>query len=186
RRAGRGAGRRGRAPGGRADVRGWGGGADMNGQFENPYGAFGPTTLFAMGVARYMKTYGATEEQLACVAVAQRKWAALNPRAMMRDPITVADVLNSRLIAWPLHLLERCLVTDGGGALVLVSAERARATDTPKKPVYIMGSGESCETPMVSQMADQLSSAAFRVAGSTAFASAGVAHKDVDHLMIYD
>jgi acetyl-CoA acetyltransferase len=165
---------------------GGGGGADVNGQFENPYGAFGPPTLFAMGVARYMKTYGATEEQLAYVAVAQRKWAAMNPRAMMRDPITVEDVLNSRLIAWPLHLFECCLVTDGGGALVLVSAERARTMGTPKKPVYIMGSGESCETPMVSQMADQLSSAAFRVAGSTAFTSAGIAHNDVDHLMIYD
>jgi acetyl-CoA acetyltransferase len=162
------------------------GGQDLPGQFEAPFGPFGPPTLFPMGVARYMKTYGLTEEQLASVAVAQRKWAAMNPRAMYRDPITVDDVLNSRLIAWPMHILECCLVTDGGGALVLVSAERARAMGTPKKPVYVMGSGESCETPMVSQMADFTSSAAFRVAGGNAIKSAGIEHKDVDHIMIYD
>jgi acetyl-CoA acetyltransferase len=133
---------------------------DPVGQFEVPFGSFGPPTLFPMGVARYMKTYGLTEEQLAMVPVVQRKWAAMNPRAMMREPITIEDVLNSRLIAWPMHLLECCLVTDGGGALVLTSAERARAMGTTKRPVYIMGTGESCETPMVSQMADFTSSAA--------------------------
>jgi len=162
------------------------GGQDLPGQFEAPFGPFGPPTLFPMGVARYMNTYGLTEEQLASVAVAQRKWAAMNPRAMYRDPITVDDVLNSRLIAWPMHILECCLVTDGGGALVLVSAERARAMGTPKKPVYIMGSGESCETPIVSQMADFTSSAAFRVAGGNAIRSAGIEHRDIDHVMIYD
>jgi acetyl-CoA acetyltransferase len=162
------------------------GGADIPSQFEAPFGPFGPPTLFPMGVARYMKTYGLTEEQLASVAVAQRKWAAMNPRAMYHDPITIEDVLNSRLIAWPMHLLECCLVTDGGGALVLVSAERARGMGTPKKPVYVMGSGESCETPLVSQMADFTTSAAFRVAGGNAIKSAGIEHKDVDHIMIYD
>lgn len=162
------------------------GGADLPGQFEAPFGPFGPPTLLPMGVVRYMKTYGLTEEQLATVAVVQRRWAGMNPRAMMRDPITVQDVLNSRLIAWPVHLLECCLVTDGGGALVLVSADRARAMGTPKKPVYVMGSGESCETPIVSQMAVFTSSAAFRVSGSNAFRSAGIEHRDVDHIMIYD
>jgi acetyl-CoA acetyltransferase len=139
-----------------------------------------------MGVARYMKTYGLSEEQLASVAVAQRTWAGQNPRAMYRDPLTIEDVLNSRLIAWPVHILECCLVTDGGGALVLVSAERARSMGTGKKPVYVLGTGESCETPIVSQMADFTSSAAFRVAGASAFKSADIEHKDVDHLMIYD
>jgi acetyl-CoA acetyltransferase len=133
-----------------------------------------------------MARYGLTEEQLAYVAVAQRKWAALNPRAMMRDPITVDDVLNSRLICWPFHLLHCCLVTDGGGALVMVSAERAKSMDLPHKPVYLLGSGEACETPMVSGMADFTSSAAFRVAGEQAFREAGISHADVDHLMIYD
>ena len=77
-----------------------------------------------------------------------------------------------------------CLVTDGGGALILTSAERAK--DFPQKPVYILGTGESVETPMVSQMEDFTSSKAFRVSGRKAFAEAGISHADVDHLMIYD
>jgi acetyl-CoA acetyltransferase len=133
---------------------------------------------------RYMKDTGLTHEQLAMVAVVQREWAGMNPRASFRDPITVEDVLNSRLIAYPFHLLECCLVTDGGGALILTSAERAK--DFPTKPVYLLGTGESVETPMVSQMEDFTSSRAFRVAGKSAFAEAGISHDDVDHLMIYD
>jgi acetyl-CoA acetyltransferase len=135
-------------------------------------------------VLRYMKEYGLTEEQLAMVAVVQREWASMNPRAMFRDPITVEDVLNSRMIAYPIRLLECCLVTDGGGALVLVSAERAK--DFPTKPVYILGTGESVETPMISQMEDFTTSKAFRVSGKKAFEEAGITHDDVDHLMIYD
>ena len=90
------------------------------------------------------------------VAVVQREWAAKNPRASFKDPITVDDVLNSRMIAWPFRKLMCCLVTDGGGALILTSAERAK--DFPHKPVYILGTGESVETPMVSQMEDFTSS----------------------------
>jgi acetyl-CoA acetyltransferase len=85
---------------------------------------------------------------------------------MYRDPITVDDVLNSRMIAYPFRLLQCCLVTDGGGALILTAADRAR--DFPQKPVYILGTGESAETPMVSQMEDFTTSRAFRVAGPTA------------------
>ena len=118
------------------------------------------------------------------VAVVQREWAAKNPRATFKDPITVEDVLNSRMIAYPFRLLQCCLVTDGGGALILVAAERAK--DFPQKPVYLLGTGESVETPMVSQMEDFTSSRAFRVAGAKAFAEAGITHNDVDHLMIYD
>ena len=156
----------------------------LNGQFEQPFGPFGPPSLFPIPVLRFMKTYGITHEQLAMVAVAQREWAAMNPRATMKAPITVADVLNSRMIAYPFRILQCCLVTDGGGALILTSADRAR--DFPRKPVYIMGAGESVETPMVSQMQSFDSSRAFRTAGQAAFREAGIAHKDVDHLMIYD
>jgi acetyl-CoA acetyltransferase len=158
--------------------------ASMQGQFELPYGTFGPTTMFTVPLLRYMKTYGLTPEQLASVAVAQRAWAARNPRAMYRDPITVEDVLSSRMIAYPLHLLECCLVTDGGGALVVTSGERA--ADLAKPPVYVLGSGESAESPLISQMADATSSAAFRRAGAAAFADAGLGPGDVDHVMIYD
>jgi acetyl-CoA acetyltransferase len=156
----------------------------LAGQFELPYGPMGPPTLFPIPVLRYMKTYGVTHEQLAMVAVVQREWAAKNPRATFKDPITVEDVLNSRMIAYPFRLLQCCLVTDGGGALILVSADRAK--DFPQKPVYLLGTGESVETPMVSQMADFTSSRAFRIAGAKAFEESGIAHKDVDHLMIYD
>ncbi len=156
----------------------------LNGQFESPFGVYGPPSMFPIPVLRYMKTHGITHEQIAMVAVVQREWAAKNPRATMKDPITVADVLNSRMIAYPFRLLQCCLVTDGGGALILTSADRAK--DFPRKPVYILGTGESVETPMVSQMKTFDSSRAFKVAGPLAFKEAGIAHKDVDHLMIYD
>ncbi len=158
--------------------------ASLAGQFELPYGVLGAPTMFTIPVLRYMKDHGLTHEQLANVAVVQREWAGMNPRATLRDPITVQDVLNSKLIAYPFHVLECCLVTDGGGALVLTSAERAK--DFPTRPVYILGTGESVETPMISQMQDFSSSRAFRVSGAKAFAEAGIRHADVDHLMIYD
>jgi acetyl-CoA acetyltransferase len=158
--------------------------ASLQGQFEMPFGPVGPPTLFTLPVLRYLKEYGLTEEDLAWVAVVQREWAGRNPRASHRDPITVEDVLGSRMIAYPFRKLMCCLVTDGGGALILTRAERAG--DFPQRPVYIVGSGESVETPLVSQMEDFTSSRAFRVAGEEAFASAGIAHDDVDHLMIYD
>ncbi len=164
--------------------RGGGGGAGLPDQFEGPYGGMGPTTMFTIGVLRYMKQYGMTHEQLATVAVVQREWASMSPRASYRDPITVEDVMASRMIAYPFHLLECCLVTDGGGALILTKAERAK--DFPQRPVYIMGTGESVETPMVSQMKDLTSSQAFRIAGADAFKSSGISHSDVDHLMVYD
>ena len=163
---------------------GGGGAASFASQFEVPYGPMGPTTLFGIGVLRYMKQYGMTHEQLASVAVAQREWAGMNPRAMYRDPITVEDVLASRVIAYPFHLLECCLVTDGGGALILTKAERAK--DFPQPPVYVLGTGESVESPMISQMADLTSSRNFRIAGGDALKAAGVTHGDVDHLMVYD
>ena len=154
------------------------------GQFEAPYGTLGPTTTFTIPALRYMKDYGLTHEQLAYVAVAQRKWAAKNPRAAFRDLITVQDVLASRMVAYPFHLLECCLVTDGGGALIITSADRA--ADFPKPAVHVLGTGESSETPMISQMVDFTESQAFRLAGRDAFAEAGIGTSDVNHLMIYD
>ena len=156
----------------------------LEGQFQLPYGTMNPPTMFTIPVLRYMKTYDVPVEKIANVAVVQREWAAMHPRASFRDPITVDDVLESRMIAYPFRLLMCCLVTDGGGALILTSADRAK--DFPTKPVYILGTGESVETTLISQMADFTSSQAFRIAGSSAFASAGIKHSDVDHLMIYD
>jgi acetyl-CoA acetyltransferase len=160
------------------------GASSIPGQFEAPYGTTGPTSTFTIPLLRYMKEYGLTHEQLAYVAVAQRKWAARNPRAMFRDLITVEDVLASRLVAYPFHLLECCLVTDGGGALIVTAADRA--AEFPKPAVHVLGTGESMETPLISQMVDFTESQAFRLAGQAAFAEASIITADVRHMMIYD
>lgn len=160
--------------------------ASPQGQFEAPYGTLGPPTLFPMGVLRYMKRYGLTHEQLASVAVAQRRWSSRVPRAMFRDLITVEDVMASRMVSYPMHLLECCLVTDGGGALVVTSAARAKAVPGPKPAVYVLGTGEAAETPLVSMMEDFTTSKAFTVSASRAFAEAGITPSNVDHLMVYD
>src|SRR5262249_35799864 len=108
----------------------------------------------------------------------------LNPRAMMREPITVADVLASRLVASPLHLLDCCLVTDGGGAVVLTSAERAR--DLRRPPVYVLRSGECTTHVGIGQMPDLASWDAARASSRQAFAMSGLTHADVDVAMFYD
>ena len=158
--------------------------ASLAGQFEMPFGPTGPPTMFTLPVLRYMKDYGMTHEQLAMVAVVQREWASMNPRASFQNEISVDDVLNSKMIAYPFHLLECCLVTDGGGALILTKADRAK--DFPRPPVHILGTGESVETPILSQMEDLTSSRAFKVAGAFAMQDARITHADVDHLMVYD
>jgi acetyl-CoA acetyltransferase len=158
----------------------------MHGQFEAPYGTKGPASMLPLGVLRYMKDFGLTPEQLASVPVAQRRWAQLTPRAFKREPITVDDVLASPYVSYPIHLLECCLVTDGGGALVVMAEERARALGSEKPLVYVLGSGEASETPIISMMEDFTSSRAFRESGAQAFAEARLAPSDVDHVMIYD
>ncbi|XTZ14551.1 thiolase C-terminal domain-containing protein [Micromonospora echinospora] len=158
----------------------------MMGQLEVPYGPVGAPSLFPIGVRRYMHEYGMTEEQFAMVPVVQRQWAARNPRAKLRDPITVEDVLASPVIADPVHLLHCCLVTDGGGALVLTSAERAKDLSPRSPAVYVLGAGESSESSVVSGLRSLTSSRAIERAGRAAMRQAGVGHADVDHLMIYD
>jgi acetyl-CoA acetyltransferase len=153
-------------------------------EFEYPYGVAGARSNLTIPALRYMKARGVTEEDLARVAVVQREWAAMNPRASQKAPITIDDVLASKVIAWPFRKLMCCVLTDGGGALVLTSAERAK--DFPSKPVYVMGTGESVDAPMISMMEDFTTFRAFRNASADAFAQAGIQHADVDHLMIYD
>jgi acetyl-CoA acetyltransferase len=155
-----------------------------NGQFELPYGVMGPPTQYSLVATRHMHEYGTTSEQLAEVAVATRKWAALNPKAAMRDPLTVADVLASRMISYPFHLLDCCLVTDGGGAVVLTAAERAR--DLRQAPVYVLGAGEAVGHALVSQMTDFARWDAAERSGAAAFAMAGVRHEDIDVAEFYD
>jgi acetyl-CoA acetyltransferase len=132
---------------------------------------------------RYMAETGVDSEQLAEVAVAARAWAALNPAATKRDPITVADVLGSPLVSDPLHVLDCCLVTDGAGAVVLTTAERAR--DLPRQPVEILGWAEAQSHWTISQMPDLVSTGAART-GKAALEQAGLTLDDMDLLQIYD
>lgn len=154
------------------------------GQFELPYGVAGFASTFTITALRFMKERGVSHEQLAAVPVAQRAWAARNPRAYARELTTVDEVLASPMIAYPFRRLQCCLVTDGGGALVVTSAERA--ADLPRPPVHVLGTGEAMEHTIVSQMADFSTSRAFRDASAMAFTAAGLGPDDVDHLMIYD
>ncbi len=151
-------------------------------QYEAPYG----NTLvgaYAMHAMRHMYEYGTTSEQLAEIAVGVREFASLNPNAMYRDPITVDDVVNSRMVADPLHKLDCCAVTDGGGAFIMTTAERAR--DLPRKSVYVLGAAGAQTHWNISQQTDFTSSAAAKC-GPIAMSRAGVTHSDVDMLMIYD
>lgn len=156
------------------------------GQFELPYGVSGAPSTFTLPILRYMAEYGLTPEMLAMVPVTQRQWAAQNPRAYKRDPLTVDDVLASPYVAYPIHLDECCLVTDGGGALVVTSRRRAEDLDLRHGPIYVLGTGEACESPVVANMVDATTSGAFRRSGADAFQQAGLTTKDIDHLMIYD
>ena len=151
-------------------------------QFERPYGPPIPG-FYAMLAQAHMHQYGTTSEQLAAVAVACRKHASMNPEAQMRQPITIDDVLNSKMIAHPLHLLDCSLVSDGGAAIVMTSAERAK--DFKKKPVYMLGVGEGHSHEHVSQ-AQSLTTSAAKEAGERAYAMAGLGPKDMDVAELYD
>ena len=154
------------------------------GQFELPFGTMGPMTLLTLGTLRYLRDRHLDRTALAQVVVAQRDWAARNPRALRRDPITVAEVLEAPVVAYPFTRPMCCVTTDAGGALVMTSAERAR--DLPRPAVHVLGSGEANGAAIASQMPDLTSSDAFRRAGAAAFASAGLDPSDVDHAMLYD
>jgi acetyl-CoA acetyltransferase len=152
-------------------------------QFEMPYGAGGPPSVYSMAATRHMHEYGTTSEQLAEIAVATRKWAQLNPKAFMRDPLSIDDVLSSRWVAYPFHIYDCCLVTDAGGAIVLTSAERARTFK--KKPVWVLGSGEATTHSSIMNMPD-LTQTPARYSGKRAFEMAGVRHDEIDVVEVYD
>lgn len=150
--------------------------------FEEPFGLLGAPAIHAAVAARHMYEFGTTSEQLAAVAAAMRRHASLNGNATTRQPITVKDVLESRWIVKPFHLLDCCLVSDGGGAVVVTSSDRAR--DLPRPPVYIWGFGEGhtlgpLEAPTLTTLGGKPSSAA-------AYKMAGVGPRDMDFAEIYD
>ena len=155
-------------------------------QFESPYGIIHAPANYSMACSRYMHQYGEerTRQALAEIAVSTRKWAHMNPKAMMRDrAMTFDDYHESRWVSWPFHLFDCCLVTDAGAAVVITTPERAR--NLKKKPVWVLGAAEGHDHDMVSQMPDLTRSIA-RETGPKALAMAGLTHKDMDLTMIYD
>jgi acetyl-CoA acetyltransferase len=152
-------------------------------EWESPYGLRLPMGPYALAAARHMALFGTTSEQLAQIAVSTRQWAAMNPRARYRDPITIEDVLASPMESSPLHRLDCCLVTDGAGAFVLTSAERAARLSRP--PVYVLGASTCHDHSMISEM-PELTVTPGAVSGPRAFAMAGVKPAEVDVLMGYD
>ena len=151
--------------------------------YEAPYKPRYPISAYAMAAARHMHQFGTTREQLAEVAVAARAWAGLNPDAFARDPITIDDVLNARTISSPLGKLDCCLVTDGGGAVILTRMDRAK--DLAKAPIPVLGCATASDHRAISAMPDLTTSTA-AVSGPLAFEMAGIKHADVDVMELYD
>lgn len=151
--------------------------------YEAPYKPIFPATSYALAASRHMHQYGTTREQLAAVAVAARQWANMNPVAFARGPLSIDDVLNARMVSSPFTVRDCCLVTDGGAALVMVSAKRAK--DFPKRPVYLLGAAAATTHMNIMAMGDLTVSAA-KDSGERAFAMAGVKPTDIDVVELYD
>jgi acetyl-CoA acetyltransferase len=147
-------------------------------------GVTGANQMYALAARRHMNAYGTTSEQLGHIAVAQRQWAALNPRAQLRDPVTLDDYLASRWIAEPFRLLDCCLVSNGGIAVIVTSAERAASLAQP--PVHLLGWAQSHPGHSLGRHDDfGLVSGAAR-SGPAALAMAGVGLADIDVVELYD
>ena len=153
-----------------------------NPEFTIPYGPL-IASLYACQARRHMEEYGTTIEQLATVAVATRKHAMLNPQAQQRTPITVEDVLGSRMISSPLHMLDCAQVSDGGAAFLVTTAERAK--DLRQKPIYLLGAGQAHSSYDLTIIPDLTTSDA-AIASEAAFRMAGVDHQDIDFIQTYD
>ncbi len=151
--------------------------------YETPYRPFLPSTAYALAASRHMHEFGTTREQMAEVAVAARQWALKNPVAWEKNPLTVAEVIAARMVSYPFTVRDICLVTDGGGAIVLVSADRAKSLK--KQPVYVLGQGQHITHANISSMPD-LTVTGARESGRQAYAMAGLAAQDIDVLELYD
>ena len=155
-------------------------------QYESPYGLIGQPINYALACTRYMHEYGEdrTRQAMAEIAVSTRKWANLNPKAVMHDtPLTFDEYHESRWVAWPFHLVDCCLVTDSGAAIIVTTAEKAASCR--KSPVWVLGAAEAHDHGIISQM-PSFTSLIARETGPKALARAGVTHSDIDLTMIYD
>ena len=151
--------------------------------YETPFRPFMPSSAYALAASRHMHEFGTTREQLAAVAVAAREWALLNPAAWEKKPLAIADVLNARMVSYPFTVRDCCLVTDGGGAIVVTSAERARTLKKP--PAYVLGFGASITHASISSMPD-LTTTGARASGKAAYAMAKLGPAEVDMVELYD
>ena len=164
---------------------------DPGSQFSNPYGVSGAPSNYSHALTRHNHRYGTTPEDFGHIAVVTRQWATLNPRAVMFSketnpaggPITIDDVNNARLVSWPLTLLHCCLVTDHGGAVLVVSPEIARSVKT--KPVWIAGAGESMSHSNMLEMGDFTATSA-AASSAAAYKMAGMGPEDMEMAMLYD
>lgn len=151
--------------------------------YETPFKPFLPATAYAMSASRHMHEYGTTREQMAAVAVAAREWALMNPAAWEKKPLSIQDVLNARPISYPFTVRDICLVTDGGGAIVMTRADRARSMK--QKPVYLLGSGQSITHASITSMPTLTHTGAI-ASGAQAYKAAGLKPSDVNVLALYD
>ena len=151
--------------------------------YETPFRPFLPPTAYAMAASRHMHEFGTTREQMAEVAVAARQWALLNPAAWEKKPLTVPEVLGARMISYPFTVRDICLVTDGGGAIVMTSPDRAKSLKKP--PVYVLGVGSAITHANISSMPDLTVTGALE-SGRQAYAMAGLKPDDIDVLELYD
>jgi acetyl-CoA acetyltransferase len=151
--------------------------------YETPFKPFMPASAYALAASRHMHEFGTTREQLAAVAVAAREWALLNPAAWEKKPLTIEGVLSSRMVSFPFTVRDCCLVTDGGGAIVVTSAQRAHSTRKP--PAYVLGVGQSVTHASISNMPDLTVTGAL-AAGQAAYRMARLGPPDVDAVELYD
>ena len=151
--------------------------------FEYPYRPNNPVASYALAASRHMHQYGTTSEQLAAVAVTARQWANLNPEAFRHGPLSIDDVLATRMVADPLRVADCCLVTDGAAAVVMTRADRAK--DLKKTPIALLGTAAATWHTEIAQLAD-LSVSAAKESGARAFAQAGVTPADIDVVNLYD
>ncbi len=151
--------------------------------YETPYRPFLPSSAYALAASRHMHEFGTTREQMAEVAVAARDWARMNPVAFSKGPLSVQDVLNARMISYPFTVRDICLVTDGGGAIVMTTAERAKSMK--KKPVYVLGCGQSITHASITSMPNLTHTGAIE-SGRQAYAMAGMQASDINVLELYD
>jgi acetyl-CoA acetyltransferase len=151
--------------------------------YETPFKPFLPASAYALAAARHMHEFGTSREQLAAVAVAAREWALLNPVAWEKKPLTIDGVLSSRMVSYPFTVRDCCLVTDGGGAIVVTSEARARSLKKP--PAYVLGCGQSVTHASISSMPDLTVTGAV-ASGQAAYKMAKLGPAEVDVLELYD